>query len=435
MKYFENNNIELKKIINDKIEKSIVAFLNSFDGTIYIGIDDSGEVVGINKTDENLRKIADIASGKIEPSALEFIQAKSIEIDGKHIIEVKVKKGNQAIYYLKAYGLSTRGAFIRVGTSNRSLTNDEIKTRYESQFSAKALSISEIQSRFDSFTFTTLKVYYVGKGFHPNETTFEKNLGLLTKNGKYNLLAEFLADNNRNEIIFARFNGFDKSAKPQMNRYVDECLLFSIDKVLNRFESENYNKSIENARGVRTDIPLFDSHAAYEAFINAIVHNDYMISFPSVHIFDDRLEITSYGGLPIGMTEDMFFSGISIPRNEGLMRILSDLSYVEHTGHGVTDILKVYNKDIFEIAKLYIRVAIPFNKEVMAIKTLIDVSQNVPQNVPQKIVALIHENVRITRKQIASNLGVSVKTVARALKNMTNVSWVGSSKGGHWQIT
>src|SRR5690606_16757242 len=116
-------------------------------------------------------------------------------------------------------------------------------TRYESQFSAKDIPITEIESRFDSLTFTTLKVYYAGKGFNLNEKTFEKNLGLLTENGKYNLLAEFLADNNRNEIIFARFNGLDKSAKPQMNRYVDECLLFSIDKVLNRLESENYNKS------------------------------------------------------------------------------------------------------------------------------------------------------------------------------------------------
>lgn len=68
-----------------------------------------------------------------------------------------------------------------------------------------------------------------------------------------------------------------------------------------------------------------------------------------------------------------------------------------------------------------------------------DVPQNVPQNVPQSslqvsILEMIMNNNRITRKQMAVSLNVSVKTIARELVKMKQVSYVGPSKGGHWVI-
>ena len=38
MKFQETETIELKRILNESFEKALVAFLNSFDGTIYIGV-------------------------------------------------------------------------------------------------------------------------------------------------------------------------------------------------------------------------------------------------------------------------------------------------------------------------------------------------------------------------------------------------------------
>ncbi len=68
-----------------------------------------------------------------------------------------------------------------------------------------------------------------------------------------------------------------------------------------------------------------------------------------------------------------------------------------------------------------------------------DVPQNVSQNVPQNslqesILKMIIENAEITRRQMAENLNVSVKTIARELAKMTNVKFIGPSKGGHWEI-
>ena len=63
---------------------------------------------------------------------------------------------------------------------------------------------------------------------------------------------------------------------------------------------------------------------------------------------------------------------------------------------------------------------------------------NVPQNVPQKdlakIIDAIKEKPRITREELASVIGKSVKTVARIIRDSKIINFVGSSKTGHWEI-
>lgn len=67
-----------------------------------------------------------------------------------------------------------------------------------------------------------------------------------------------------------------------------------------------------------------------------------------------------------------------------------------------------------------------------------NVPQNVSQNVPQKdlakIIDAIKEKPRITREELASVIGKSVKTVARIIRDSKIINFVGSSKTGHWEI-
>ena len=77
-----------------------------------------------------------------------------------------------------------------------------------------------------------------------------------------------------------------------------------------------------------------------EAIINAFVHNDYTREIaPKFEIFKDRIEITSAGSLPEGLSKSEFFDGFSIPRNKELMRIFKDLDLVEQLGSGIPRIL------------------------------------------------------------------------------------------------
>jgi ATP-dependent DNA helicase RecG len=101
---------------------------------------------------------------------------------------------------------------------------------------------------------------------------------------------------------------------------------------------------------------------------NAIIHNDYINgSYPVFEIYDDRIEILSTGGLPVGLTEEEFFKGRSHPRNREPMRIFSDMDLCEQLGSGMKKILRAYSKDIFDISEHFIAVCFPYSKEAVNI--------------------------------------------------------------------
>ena len=74
MLFQETEKTELKKVLNDSLQKELVAFLNSFDGTIYIGVDDDGIVVGVDNLDDTQKRIADIITTQILPNPQSFIE-------------------------------------------------------------------------------------------------------------------------------------------------------------------------------------------------------------------------------------------------------------------------------------------------------------------------------------------------------------------------
>ncbi len=65
----ESSRIEYKRELNDKLEREVVAFLNSGDGgVIYIGIDKSGKIFGVNDPDSVQLAIKDRLKNNIRPS-------------------------------------------------------------------------------------------------------------------------------------------------------------------------------------------------------------------------------------------------------------------------------------------------------------------------------------------------------------------------------
>lgn len=209
MIFQETEKVELKRILNDTLPKEIVAFLNSFDGTIYIGVEDDGTVVGVNALDETQKKIADIITTQILPNPQSFVDLGTKFVDGKNVIEIKVAKGN-SLYYIKKYGRSANGCFVRIGTTCRGMTEDEIEQRFVESISIPKKAIKDMPVLREDLTFAKLKQYLISKGIHISESTFYKNFGLVTADGKFNILADILADENMNSIKVAVFKGKDK---------------------------------------------------------------------------------------------------------------------------------------------------------------------------------------------------------------------------------
>lgn len=141
-KYKESEILELKSKFNDDvITKEIVAFLNNRGGVIYVGVTDYGEIVGVDKIDESLRRLSDIISTKIEPSPTELIKCNILMEESKSIIEITISKGLHSLYCIKKYGYSQSGCPIRIGTSCKELSVEEINLRYQKRFETSNDSI------------------------------------------------------------------------------------------------------------------------------------------------------------------------------------------------------------------------------------------------------------------------------------------------------
>ena len=77
------------------------------------------------------------------------------------------------------------------------------------------------------------------------------------------------------------------------------------------------------------------------------------------------LHLFFYGGLPQEITKEDFFSGVSAPRNQELMRVFKDVQLVEQLGSGMERIMSVYDKSIFEFLPNFLRVNFYFDKDVL----------------------------------------------------------------------
>ncbi len=439
-KYIESETLELKEKYTDTIAKEIVSFLNSTGGTIIIGVKDNGTVIGVDKIDEVLRKISDIITSQIEPNPQDEINSELKFDEGKTLIVIHINKGRNHIYCQKKYGFSSTGCTIRIGTTCKEMTSDQIKIRYEKKFIDTEYMLKK-RSNSSDLSFRELKIYYSEKGYHLEDTSYETNLNLKNEAGEYNLLAELLSDRNNIPFIFAKFKGKNKASISERSDYGYGCILTTYGKIKNRLQAENICISDTTVRP-RKDIYLFDFDCVNEAILNALVHNDWTITEPQISMFHDRLEILSHGGLPGGMTKEQFFDGISKPRNAALMRIFLNMGLTEHTGHGIPTIVEKYGKGVFEIQSNYIRCNIPFEKEVLDQIDNKNVGLNVGLNVAlnkteKKVIEILIENPSLTSAELSEQIGVTKRTIERAFNSLQEkkmIERIGSKRDGNWIV-
>jgi hypothetical protein len=336
----------------------VVACLNYAEGgDIYVGIDDKTKtIVGVENLDLVQRQIADRIKNNVQPHTLGLFDILVEKIDGVEVIKVVVTSGIEKPYYLRKKGMSPAGCFIRVGSSNQHLTTEQIDAMYAKRI---PLRLSNMRSPRQTLTFKQLEIYYSEQKLTLNEE-FLRSLDLLNDDGSYNYAAYLLADENGVSIKVAKYAGTTKVDLIENEEYGYRCLITATNRVLEKLRVENKTFAKVTAQR-RLERQMVDELALKEALINAIVHNDYSLEVPPVvEIFSDRLTITSYGGLPQGLSRENFFRCRSMPRNRELMRIFKDLDLVEQLGSGMSRIMEAYDQSIFTFEDNFLIVTFPF---------------------------------------------------------------------------
>jgi len=296
------------------------------------------------------------------------------------------------------------------------------------------------ESPSQDLKFSAFFALLAANGVHPDMSKeFLKNYGLLNADGKLNVNAYLLADHNDVRINVTAFEGKDKSVMSKRTEYGGKCIIVSMNEVIEYFSS--INTTDVNVMGAkREEIPLFDSASFREAWINACLHNDWKSDLPpAIYVYDDRMEIVSYGGLPRDLSMEGFFKGTSIPVNKSLLTIFISAGYAEQSGHGVPTIVSKYGKEAFSFSNGMVTVTIPFEREpdyVSRRKSVAAVEKRLTEN-QQKVYQALKGNGYLSQQEVADQCGLSiggVKKIFAVLQEYGLIERVGSKRDGYWAV-
>ncbi len=210
----ETNRIEYKLKLTHGLEKEVVAFLNYNEGgIIYIGIDKLGSIKGVGNMDGDMLNIKDRLKNNITPSCMGLFDVRSIEREGRDIIELRLASGSEKPYYIKKYGLSEKGCFIRIGTAAEPMPQKMIDELYSKR---TRNTLRKIKANKQDLSFEQLKIYYEESGTKLTKN-FASNLELLTEAKEYNYVAYLMADNNSNSIKVAKYAGISRADLIEVN--------------------------------------------------------------------------------------------------------------------------------------------------------------------------------------------------------------------------
>ena len=193
----------------------------------------------------------------------------------------------------------------------------------------------------------------------------------------------------------------------------------------------------------RKDINLFDSVCLREALLNAFIHNDWVdLNAPMISIFEDRIEILSYGGLPSKQTKVGFLAGKSKPRCIELAEIFLQLRISERSGRGVNKICDKYGESVFEINEDFVKVTIPFMYERKFGNDETKFNNNSPKlkkadKVKLLIISEMKKNSKITTNDLIELTKLSKTSIQKYIKELiedNRIERIGSKSGGNWKV-
>lgn len=352
----ETSNIDYKVALEERKPKSwlksVSAFANSKGGIILFGVDDSThELEGLDDVQQVAEKITEIINARILP--LPRYEINSFTEDGKDFLELKIGDGPSTPYYLVIDG--RKEAFIRSGNQSipapehilnnlilkgKNLTFDALPTDYKINDLSFTLLAATIKEK-------------TNKKFDENKDFF--SLGLANTEKELTNAGLLLSDQNplkQSKIVCTRWKGLNKGIIAE-DAIDDKEYNGSIIALLENADSfiKNNSKMSWKVVGMeRQELEEYPITARREAIVNALIHRDYQILGAEIHIdmFDDRLEITSPGGMFDGsLIQNLEIKNIpSMRRNIVIADIFSRLHYMDRRGSGLSRILESYNDSI-----------------------------------------------------------------------------------------
>lgn len=506
----ESKNVEFKvqrPKDSTKYMKTVIAFSNGEGGRIIFGVDDSTrEVVGIPKEIifSEIDAITTAISDSCEPVVIPDVYLQTI--NDKTIIIAEISAGKQRPYYIKSLGIND-GTYIRVAGTSRPAGRDLTAEMYyedEGRSYDKVIrrdltvtdeEIEELCRQMKEVAIANSK----SKAQRERVKDVTKNVllswGLLAEaedgrihptNGYVFLLGK---DDFLSQIQCGMFKGKTRAVFVDKREYGGP-LWKQIDDVF-EFVLRNIHLGAKLEGIYRKDIYELPPDSIRELIINAVMNCSFLQnSHIQVAIYDDRLEITSPGGLMPGVTLDKMKEGYSKIRNRALAHAFSYMNLIEAWGSGIPKLMEAMQEyglrePEFRDMEIGFRINLYRNMEETRIGTdqgvqkvdqgvrksdqgiqkvdqdtrksdqdiqkvdqdiqkltddVVKISVYTEYNLTDKskaVLALIKEQPDITQREIAAQLGWKINRVKYQIDKMKSqnvIQRIGTSQKGYWKI-
>lgn len=413
----ESKTMEYKESITNTFLKTVSAYSNYGRGQIKFGITDIGETLGIKEPQKACLNIENKINDSISPKP-DF----TLEIDQNDIITLTVMEGLNKPYFYKSK------AYKRNDSTTIEIEAFEL-TRLILEGQNK--SFESIKAKRQDLTFKELEINLKDDiGIEKISKDILITLELYTEKEGYNNAAELLADDNSfYGVDIARFGN---SINIILDRETFEriSILDQYKKAMSMYRKYYQYEEIKGA--LRTKVEKIPEKAFREAIANGLIHRNWDINAHiRIAMFEDRIEITSPGGLPMGMTKEEYLDGqISILRNPIIGNIFFRLHHIERFGTGVKRIKDAYLeseiKPQFEIYDNSIKIILP----VLVEKSLLNSDE-------RRVYQVFSNNRKLSSSEIMEITGFGKTKVVKLLNSLEERGYlkvVGRGRGTRYTI-
>lgn len=337
MDLYESEVVELKEIYTPDLKKEIISFANTNGGTILIGVQDNGNIIGIDNADFVIQQIANSIRDSIRPDITMFTNIELLKYEDKTYIKLTVEQGTKRPYYLSDKGLKPSGVYVRSGTTSAPASEDAIRMMIKA---TDGDTFETNRSLIQELTFNSLSKEMEKRNFEFTEVQM-KNLGILSSDSIFTNMGLLVSDQCKHSIKFAVFQGADKLIFKDRKEFTGSLF----EQLADAYKTiDFYNGTMASFHDLlRTDERDYPEDAVREALLNAIVHRDYSFSGSTlINLYANRLEIISLGGLVSGLSLKAAMLGASQPRNEKLANLFYRMKLIEAYGTGLSKIISCY---------------------------------------------------------------------------------------------
>lgn len=444
----ESQNIEWKQSWHDDYLKWICGFANAIGGSIYIGKNDNGEVVHL----ENYQKLLEDIPNKIRNQMGIVCDVQLLDEDEKKYIQIKVNPYSVPV--------SLRGRYYyRTGSTKIELTGIELNEFLLKKAGKTWDAVVEESADFsdidtESVAFFKQEAFNSGRSPKdiidlPLKETLEK-LRLATGDSiKRAALILFGKDPNKFypniKVKIGRFGTTDADLRFQevLEGNVLE-LLIQVPEMLN---AKFLVKPIVFEGLQRIEKEAYPVAAVREMLLNALVHRTYMGSMIQIRVYDNKLTLWNEGNLPEGMTiESLKLHHVSRPRNPLIADVCFKAGYIDSWGRGTIKIFEACKEAGLpepEITSLDGGILVTLYNDLL-VNQGGQISGQISGQIGGQIFTerqieiynLILENNRITRKELADQLGIAESAIQKHIKTLTNAKVMNrvGTRNGYWKI-